>query len=248
MSNKKAGPRHRSSHVRHRRPAREDPQRGARRPLRRGQDHAGRGAARGHRHDQPGRHDRRRHHGQRPRPGRGRPAALGAPVACAADPVRRRHGQPARHPRLRRLRRRAARRAARRRRGAVRGLGRRRDRPDHRRAVGGVRRGRHPARGGRSPGWTHPRADFDDAVARCQRRVRRTDEDVLPLYLPVRQRAGDDGARARAGRAAHPHRCSTTARAARRRCRADPQRPVAIGEPARRADRGDHQRTARTRR
>ena len=92
MSNKKAGTAHRSSHVRHRRPAREDPQRRARRPFRRGQDDPGRGVAGRDRRDRPRRHDRRRHHGQRPRPGRGRAAALGRAVGVPAA-LHRRHGE-----------------------------------------------------------------------------------------------------------------------------------------------------------
>ncbi len=111
------------------------------------------GAARGHRDDQPGRLGDRRHHGQRPRPGRGAPAALGEP-GLRAVPARRDQGQPARHPRLRRLRRRAAGRPARRRRRAVRG------RP---RSTGWTppppRCGRSAPRSAcrapsRSPGWT----------------------------------------------------------------------------------------------
>ena len=62
------------------------------------------------------------------------------------DPQRH-QGQPARHARLRRLRRRPAGRAARGRRRAVRRLRRRRDRRRDQDAVGGVRRGRHAARG-----------------------------------------------------------------------------------------------------
>ena len=133
MSTKKAAATA-TAHVRHRRPAREDPQRRARRPFRRGQDHAGRGAARRDRRDRPRRDGRRRLDGQRPRPGRGRPAALGRAVGVPAALGRRRR-EPARHPRLPRLHRRAARRAARGRRRPVRRVGGRRDRPDHRVAL-----------------------------------------------------------------------------------------------------------------
>ena len=93
---------------------------------------------------------RRRHHRQRPRPGRGRPAALGRAVGVPAA-LGRRGGEPARHTRISRFHRRIARRAARRGRRVVRRLRRRRDRPDHRVAVGGVRRGRHTPRGRHQP-------------------------------------------------------------------------------------------------
>ena len=64
-------------------------QRGAGRPLRGGQDHAGRGAARRDRHDPPGRPGRGRHHGQRLRRGRGPPAALGRRSPLAPLDARR---------------------------------------------------------------------------------------------------------------------------------------------------------------
>ena len=69
-------------------------------------------------------------------------------VSLALAPLEHdgRQGQPARHPRLRRLRRRPARRPARRRRRPVRRLGRRRRRRRHPDALGGVRRRRHAAR------------------------------------------------------------------------------------------------------
>ena len=117
--------------------------------------------------DHPGRARRGRHHRQRLRRGRAPPAALGLPRPRPAR-ARRRQDQPARHPRVRRLRRRPARRPARRRRRPVRGLGRRR------------RRRRHPACSGRSaprsacrapwssPSSTRHRADFDEA---CSRRL-----------------------------------------------------------------------------
>ena len=81
-----------------------------------------------------GRHDR-----HRLRRGRAPPAALDLARAGTAG-ARRREGQPARHPRLRRLRRRPAGRPAGRRRGAVRRVRRRRRRRRDPDALGGVRR------------------------------------------------------------------------------------------------------------
>ena len=153
----------------------------------RGQDDARRGAAGRDRHDQPGRLGDRGHHGQRPRPGRGQAAAVGQPRLRAAR-ARRHQGQPARHPRLRRLRRRAARRAARRRRGPVRRLRRRRHGRGHRRALGGVRRASACRARSRSPGSTTSAPTSTRPSPLCQRVF---GDNVLPLYLPM---LGDDGA------------------------------------------------------
>ena len=181
-------------------------------PLRSGQDHARRGPARGDRHDQPGRLGDRRHHGQRPRPGRGPPAALGQPRLRAAH-ARRRQGQPARHPRLRRLRRRAARRPAGRRRRAVRGLRRRRHGRRHRRAVGGVRRRRHAPRRRDHPARPPAGRLRRDRSPQCQRVF---GDGVLPLYLPM---LGDDGeSRRRADGPDHPAGLRLLRRATRPRC------------------------------
>ena len=173
--------------------ARAGTQRRAGRALRRRQDDAGRGAARGDRHDPAGRLGDRGHHRQRLRPGRGAPAALGRRCPARRFEHDGDQGQPARHPRLRRLRRRAAGRAARRRRGAVRGLRRRRHRRRDRRALGGVRRGRHAARGRRSPGWT---TSAPTSTRRSPRASAVFGDNVLPLYLPLHRR------RRRAGRPA----------------------------------------------
>ena len=158
------------------------------------QDHAGRGAARRDRHDRAGRQRRRRQHGQRQRPGRGRAAALGRAVGVPAA-LGSRGDQPARHPGLPRLHRRAARRAARRRRRAVRRLGRRRHRPDHRLAVGGVRGPAAPRGPSSSPSSTRRGPTTTPPSRACQRVFGGADgQDALPLYV----RAGDT----RAGRAA----------------------------------------------
>ena len=96
----------------------------------------------------PGRPGRGRHDLPRHRGGGDPAAALG--VARRGDRrARRAPDQPARHPRLARLRGRAARRPARRRRGPVRRLGGQRRRRHDRGALGGVRGGRH------APGRRH---------------------------------------------------------------------------------------------
>ena len=109
-----------------------------------------------------------------------------AVAPCCTRPRRRHEDQPDRHPRLRRLRRRAARRAARRRRRAVRRARLRRpggpDRPGHRHAVGGVRRGRDAARRRRRPVRPRPRRPGGDG-----RGVPGGfGAGVAPLYLPMR--------------------------------------------------------------
>ena len=138
-------------------------------------------------------------------------------------------GQPARHPRLRRLRRRAAGRSARRRRGAVRGLRRRRRRRDHDRAVGGVRRGRHAARGrGHPAGRTAGRLRGDGrrlpagvrrrTCCRSTCRCTRTTARIGGLIgLLSQHRATTTPAAARVERAADPEhlRARSTARATR---------------------------------
>ena len=129
--------------------------------------------------------------GQRFRSGRGRPAALGRPGGLPAAPRRHRR-QPPRHPGLPGLHRRAAGRAAGRRRGAVRGVGGRRHRPDHLDAVGGVRGARHAARGRH-----HPAGRPAGLLRRLRSRPASgvfggaDGQAVLPLYLPVGARARD---------------------------------------------------------
>ena len=138
-------------------------------------------------------------------------------------------GQPARHPRLPRLHRRAARRAAGRRRRAVRRLGRRRHRPDHRLAVGGVRRARHAARGRDHQAGRAARRLSTDASPRCQQVFGGADgQAVLPLYLPV----GGDRARHPAGwSACCPARSTTTRPASRRRSPSPARRAAGRDRP-----------------
>ena len=114
------------------------PQRGARRALGWRQDHSRRGpAGRRRRPDQTG-HRRGRHHGLRLRR-RGDPAAALGGTGAGFAAARRRQGQPDRHPRVRRLRRRTAGRAAGRRLRAVRDRGERGRRRADQVAVAGVR-------------------------------------------------------------------------------------------------------------
>ena len=83
----------------------------------------------------------------------------------------------------------------------------------------------------------HPRADFDETVALCQRVF---GDNVLPLYLPM---LGDDGESvAGPARADHPARLRLLRRAARRRARARPGAPAGHRRVPQRADRGDHRR------
>ena len=201
---------------------RPDPQRRPRRAVGCGEDDAGRGPPRAHRHDPPGGQHRRGQHGLRPRP-RGRPpAALGRAGRRSPDPgpARRRHeDQPDRHPRLRRLRRRAARGAARRRRRAVRRarLGRPggRDRPRDGHPVGGVRGGRDAARRRRRPVRPPARGRRGDD-RRLPGRLRRRRRAALPAAAGGRERdralradqpdPGGRGAARRRRRPRHPAR------------------------------------------
>ena len=114
------------------------------------------------------------------------PAALGVPGRRHRR-ARRPPADPARHPRLARLRRRAARRPARRRRRPVRRLRGERRRRHDRAAVGGVRRRRHAARRRHHPARP-ARADVDEAVRLCQMLL---GEGVYPVHLVDR---GPDGA------------------------------------------------------
>ena len=132
----------------------ESAQRGARGPRGRGQDDPRRGAARRHRRAAAGRPRRGRHDLPRHRGGGDPPAALGVP-GRGHRRARRAPADPAGHPRLAGLRRRAAGRAAGGGRRALRRLGGQRRRRGDGAAVGGVRRGRdaaggrhHPARPG----------------------------------------------------------------------------------------------------
>ncbi len=109
------------------------------------QDHPGRDAARHRRSRHPRGHRRRRHHRLRRRPRRAPPP----PVPRAGPGPGRARGhqdQPPRHPRVRRLRGRAARRAARRGLRALRRRCQRGRRREHPRRVARVRGGRHAAR------------------------------------------------------------------------------------------------------
>ena len=104
--------------------------------------------------------------------------ALGVPAG-----VRRRQGEPARHPRLRGFHRRAAGRAAGRGCGAVRGVGGGRDRRGDHGAVGRVRAARHAAGGGHQPAGPPAGGFRRRPLAACQRLLRRLGGAA---YLPVR--------------------------------------------------------------
>ena len=130
------------------------------------------------------------------------------PLAVAPFDHDGHQGQPARHPRLRRLRRRPAGRAARRRRGPVRRLRGRRHRRLHPDALGGVRRGRHAARRRHHQARPASAADFDETLAACQDAF---GDGVLPLYLPLPTTT----AGRRADRPALPASASTTPPATR---------------------------------
>ena len=158
-------------------------------------------------------------------------------LACAPIMHDGSQGQPARHPRIRRLRRGAARRPAGRRRRAVRRLGRGRHGRRDRRPVGGVRRRRHaPGRRDLPPG--PPSAPTSTRRSpQCQRVF---GDGVLPLYLPM---LGDDG-ESTVGlmglitQRVFDYSKGLPARGARARRRA----PAGHRRRPQRADRGDHRR------
>ena len=124
-----------------------DPQRGARRARRLGQDHLGGDAARLSGGHPPGRDRARRHDRLRLRRGRAEARPLHLAGHRAGGPSRD-QDQPHRHPRVRRLRRRRARGPAGRRLRAVRDRGQRRRGRRDPRPVARVRRRRDAASGG----------------------------------------------------------------------------------------------------
>ena len=213
------------------RPAQQRAQRGAGRPFRSGQDHAGGGAAGRDRHHPAVGPGGGRHHGQRLRRGGDQAAAVGQPHARAADPCRG-QGQPARHARVCRLHRGPAGGPAGRGRGAVRRRGDRGRRRAHPDALGGMRRRRHATR--RRHHQDRPSAGrLRPGPVRLSRGVRRQRRPAVSAG-ERRQGRGEraDRAAVRApvrllGR--HPHRSRPRSRG---------RRPG--GGTARLADRGNH--------
>ena len=172
--------------------SRRHPQRGSGRAVGGRQDHPRRSPAgcRG-RADQSGL-GRRRQHSLRLRRGRDPATAIGG--RCRGLLVARRHqGQPRRHTRIRRLRRRVAGRVARRGLRAVRDRGERRRRRADQIAVAGMQPGRHAPRRGDHQTRPRPR-ELPGGTGRRTERVRRQGLTALPADRPAILRRPDRAA------------------------------------------------------